>query len=300
MPGFARVLAVGAMLAVVAAGRPAPAAESPRPSPQDSPATGLFAKENLVAWCIVPFDAKKRGPQERAEMLLRLGIKRLAYDWRAEHVPTFEAEIEATQQHGIELTAWWLPNPFDANARQVLALIEKHKIRPQLWISGGGGPAKDAAEQQARVEAEARRIRPFAETAGKLGCKVGLYNHGGWFGEPENQIAIIEKIGLKNVGICYNFHHGHSHIARFAELFAKMQPHLLFVTLNGMAKDGDQQGKKILHLGEGDEELAMMRVIARSGWRGPVGILDHRPETDSEETLRRNLDGLDRLLRQLP
>src|SRR5688572_17532915 len=45
----------------------------------------LFAKENLVAWCIVPFDSQKRSPEERAAMLEKLGIKRLAYDWRVEH-----------------------------------------------------------------------------------------------------------------------------------------------------------------------------------------------------------------------
>ena len=26
----------------------------------------LFARTNLIAWCLVPFDAKKRGPEERA------------------------------------------------------------------------------------------------------------------------------------------------------------------------------------------------------------------------------------------
>ena len=35
----------------------------------------IFAQQNLAAWCIVPFDSKKRGPEERAEMLQRLGIK---------------------------------------------------------------------------------------------------------------------------------------------------------------------------------------------------------------------------------
>ena len=29
----------------------------------------IFAKDNLVAWCIVPFDAAKRGPAERAAMV---------------------------------------------------------------------------------------------------------------------------------------------------------------------------------------------------------------------------------------
>ena len=41
-----------------------------------------FAKDKLVAWCIVPFDAKKRGPAERAAKVANLGIKKEAYDWR--------------------------------------------------------------------------------------------------------------------------------------------------------------------------------------------------------------------------
>ena len=52
-----------------------------------------FATEKLVAWCIVPFDAKKRGPEERARMLKALGIARCAYDWRAEHVAQFEQDF---------------------------------------------------------------------------------------------------------------------------------------------------------------------------------------------------------------
>src|SRR5881394_341335 len=46
----------------------------------------LFARTNLVAWCIVPFDAKKRGPEERAALLEQLGFKMFAYDYRAEHI----------------------------------------------------------------------------------------------------------------------------------------------------------------------------------------------------------------------
>ena len=36
----------------------------------------LFRRDNLVAWCIVPFDSKKRGPVERVAMLERLGFRR--------------------------------------------------------------------------------------------------------------------------------------------------------------------------------------------------------------------------------
>lgn len=52
-----------------------------------------FKKEKLVAWCIVPFHALNRTPRERAEMLVDLGLTRVAYDWREKHVTEFEEEI---------------------------------------------------------------------------------------------------------------------------------------------------------------------------------------------------------------
>jgi sugar phosphate isomerase/epimerase len=261
----------------------------------------LFGRENLVAWCIVPFDAKKRGPEERAAMLERIGIRRLAYDYRAEHVPTFDAELEALKRHGIELTAWWFPGALNDEARLILDVIRRHGVKPQLWITGSGEATKTAEEQTARVEAEAARIRPIAEAAAELGCKIGLYNHGGWFGEPENQIAIIERLqrdGLTNVGIVYNQHHGHEHLDNFPELLGKMKPHLLVLNLNGMTRGADRAGMKILPLGQGEEDLRLLRAIRESGWRGPLGLLNHT-DADAEARLLDNLDGLRWLVRQL-
>jgi hypothetical protein len=63
----------------------------------------LFRRDNLVAWCIVPFDAKKRGPEERAAMMEKLGLKHFAYDWRGEHVPTFDQEWDSLAKHGVAL-----------------------------------------------------------------------------------------------------------------------------------------------------------------------------------------------------
>ena len=255
----------------------------------------LFARSNLVAWCLVPFDAKKRGPEERAQMLERLGIHRFAYDWRAEHIPTFEQEIDACRKHNIEIVAWWFPTTLDKDAQTILSVLKRKNLKPQLWVMGSGEPTKSPEEQQKRIEAEVARLRPIANAAAAIGCKVGLYNHGGWFGEPENQLAIIKALNAPNVGIVYNFHHGHDHIDRFSELMGKMAPHLYCININGMLKNGERSGKKILTIGEGDEELAMLKTIQKSGWRGPIGIIDHLPETDSEETLRLNLNGLNKL-----
>jgi len=258
----------------------------------------IFARDNLVAWCIVPFDDRDRTPEERAAMLERLGIKRYAYDYRAKHIPTFEAEIEACKRHGVELTAWWFPRSLNDEAKHTLAIFEKHGVTPQLWVTGSGGAVKTPAEQAAQVKAEADRIRPIAEAAAKIGCKVALYNHGGWFGEPENQIAIINELKLPNVGIVYNLHHGHGHVDRFAELLQTMKPHLLALNLNGMVRDGDQRGQKIVPLGEGELDLRLLRIIRDSGYDGPIGILNHTQE-NAEARLQDNIDGLNWLRPQL-
>ncbi len=258
---------------------------------EDGVAIDLLAPTNLVAWCIVPFDAKKRGPKERAEMLGRLGLKRVAYDWRDEHIPNFDEEVATLQARGIELTAWWFPADLGNVSLGILDVLRRHKVRCQLWVTLGD-PAPQSTDDADKVKEAVRILSPIAEAAGEVGCSVALYNHGGWFGEPENQIKVIRAIGFANVGIVYNFHHGHAHVGRFEELFKRMQPYLFAVNLNGMVKDGDANGRKILPIGEGDLEEAMIRVILESGWVGPVGVLDHRPETDSEQTLRENLDGL--------
>ncbi|WP_197533582.1 DUF6797 domain-containing protein [Symmachiella dynata] len=259
---------------------------------EDAPSkqNDIYAKDNLVAWCIVPFDNQKRSPEQRAAMLERLGIGKLAYDYRAEHVPTFDAEMEALKAHGIELTAWWFPTVLNDDARHILEVLKRHDIKTQLWVTGSGGP-KTPADQQAWVQQETARIRPIAEAAAKIGCRVGLYNHGGWFGEPENQIAIIRALDLPNVGIVYNLHHGHAHVDKMPQLLKKMLPYLYAVNLNGMVRGGDQRGAKILPLGAGDLDAELLKTIRDSGYTGAIGILNHTQE-DAEARLQDNLDGL--------
>ncbi len=164
----------------------------------------LFARSNLVAWCVVPFDAAKRGPEARAAMLKHLGLRWLAYDYRAEHIPTFDAEMEALKRHGVRLLAWWFPGALNDEAKLILEVLRRHDQRGvQLWITGGGESTRSPEEQAARVAAEADRLKPIALEAAKLGGSIALYNHGGWFGEPENQIAIIERLrasGVTNAG----------------------------------------------------------------------------------------------------
>jgi len=253
----------------------------------------LFARSNLLAWCIVPFDAKKRGPAERAEMVKQLNLPAVAYDWRAEHVPQFEQEILEYQKRGLRYFAFWSVHD------EAFRLFEKYKMSPQFWVMLGN---IKGATQDASVAEAVNRLLPTAQRASAIGSRVGIYNHGGWGGEPENMVAVCrelrERHGVTNVGIVYNLHHGHDHVDRLPAALALMKPHLLCLNLNGMTRDGERLGKKILPLGSGELDLGLLKIIRDSGYRGPIGILGHTMN-DAEEQLRDNLDGLDWLVPQL-
>ncbi len=252
----------------------------------------VFAKDNLVAWCIVPFDAKKRGPAERADMAKRLGFTKIAYDWRGEHVPTFEQEILEYKKRDIEFFAFWSwHDSFEP-------LIKKHGIKPQIWKTLGSPKGET---QEAKVDAAAGSMLPLLKKCEPHGLKLGLYNHGGWGGEPANLVAVcqaLHKQGHKNVGIVYNFHHGHGQVEDFKASLQAMKPYLRCLNLNGMSGK-NQQFQKILPIGRGANETQMLKEILEVGYEGPIGILGHVASRDVEIVLKENLKGLRELTGKL-
>lgn len=261
--------------------------------------TGLFAKDNLIAWCIVPFDASKRGPAERAAMLERLGLHALAYDYRDEHIPTFDEEIAALRAKNIRLASWWCGGvdprePLGGSVALALDALKRNEASSDLWVMMREDAFKGLSQQE-KVALAAEATEAIAAEAAKIQGRVGLYNHGGWFGEPENQLAIVDAVKAPNVGMVYNFHHSHEHFDRLKTLFPRMAPHLLCVNLNGMTPGGE----KIVGIGKGERDREMLELVMQSGYDGPIGILDHRNELDAEASLQENLDGLAKLVSEM-
>ncbi len=260
----------------------------------------VFAKDNLMAWCIVPYDAELRGPWERAEMLNELGVTMLAYDWRAQHVPTFDEEWKALTHYGIRLQAFWMMTGKDPQNDQfvqaIFDFLERNEVKTEIWLYVDEGENFDSLSETEKVTEMAVPVRYVAERAASLGCKVGLYNHGGWYGEPENQLALLKHIDLPNIGLVYNFHHARFHHARFAEFFPTIVPYLYAVNLAGL-KAGDTD--LFYGIGEGDVEAAMIEIVANSGYEGPIGILNHDRERDAKAGLQHEMKGLQAVLKNL-
>tara|TARA_B100000459_G_C8420964_1_gene133132 strand:- start:245 stop:439 length:195 start_codon:yes stop_codon:yes gene_type:complete len=53
---------------------------------------------------------------------------------------------------------------------------------------------------------------------------------------------------------------------------------------------------KILPIGQGEHDIEMIKILKGSNYDGPIGILDHRSDTDTKTALKLNLTGLKDIL----
>ena len=118
-------------------------------------------------------------------------------------------------------------------------------------------------------------------------------------------VAVVEHVrktqpNSDHVGIVYNFHHGHADIGDFDSRFRLMKPYLLCLNLNGMSDAKFVNEKtlenKILTIGSGANEKRMIEIVLKAGYEGPIGVIDHLNELDSEIALQDNIKGLEKLV----
>ena len=295
------------------------------PAGQEPSYPAIYQKKNLVAWCIVPYDLRDRTPAQRASMLRDLGIRRMAWDWRERHLSQLEEEIYALRDAEIELTSvwFWLDNRASLASdglldhhEKILQTLDRTNTKTTLWVSYDNDFYAGLTDEQ-RLRKAVKSVGNILSRAKAQGLRVALYNHGDWFGEPENQIRILRELGVEagemhgagempgagemqaaeavqgsitsaDIGLVYNFHHGHEQTEQFPQLLNAMLPHLWTVNINGMKRGGE----KIMDINAGDLEQEMLATLAGSGFRGTIGILGHTEGEDVRDVLERNLRGL--------
>ena len=180
-----------------------------------------------------------------------------------------------------------------------MEFLKRRGVHTQLWLSLPDQELQKIENEEQRVARAAIAIRQLAELVAPLGCQVGLYNHGGWIGQPATMVRVMQQLTDEtNVGIVYNFHHSHHDLAEFPQALSEMCPYLLCVNLNGTKRAaGDDPSLKIVTLGDGDMDQQILQWLADAQYTGPIGILDHREQLDARDSLLQNIEGLEQLLR---
>jgi hypothetical protein len=217
---------------------------------------------------------------------------------------TLEGLFEMFKRHGIH-PQLWLIQGYPESLLKTESLKDPDTMSPEEWLDWATQVWRaDIASvlQEKRVEQEASRVAALEEFAAPYRIHVELYNHNGWFGIEDNQLAVIEqlkRLGVRDVGMVYNFEHArdtvHDDTIGFPALWERMKPHVVAVNVSGTVAEPHR-----LYPSQGDRELEMMRTIQSSGWTGPIGL---NTETGGDakvalENARLGLDWLAAELRQ--
>ena len=251
--------------------------------------------DNMYPWCIVAYDSPERSVEECIAMLMELGFKKYAYDWRDRHLVDTKEELELAIENDIEvISVWlWLNAKRDSLHRlsraneQLFSIVKDLGLKTTFWVSLSGN-FFSKLDQEESLALGISMIEFLDQKAREIGCRVALYNHSGWFGNRYNETEIIKALDHSDLTMVYDFHHGHDYMDDFETLVKAMRPHLSAVNLNGMKKNGE----KIMPLGSGDREKEMILILQQAGFKGPWGILGHVENVDVKTILEQNLQGL--------
>ncbi|WP_291379371.1 phosphotransferase [Demequina sp.] len=277
----------------------------------------------MAASHLVAHDALRRGPDERARMLRRIGIRRIVWDWREEHLGAFDAELDALRRHQVALSGMWTPLPMPAfeepdyasrfgvvpmAIKTLITEAARRGYAPDLWTQIGFGqagaqvPLSNQAHQ-AEVNRAADHLAGLARLARGHGMCVVLTNHGGWAGEPRTLVGVVQELarrGLGNVGIGFRLQHAHHLIADLDHHIKTMEEHLVAFMLSGADAGAELSGRVILPFGAGSRDRWVTHALLESGWRGQL-VIHAVGQDDSEARLLDSLDGwewsVDRFLR---
>ncbi len=253
------------------------------------PATTM---DGLYAWCIVPFDLLNRSPKDRIDMLVDLGFTEYAYDWREKHIDEMATEWRLANESNIKIRSVWMWLDPDKDTvghlshmnDTLLHILKQEQLQTEIWL-GFKSNFFDSNNDQKNMQRATDMITYIAARADSIDCKIGLYNHADWFGDPRNQIQVIKALPQYDIGIIYNFHHSYNQVELIPTLIPDMLPYLYAINISGVVK-GDSD---IYDFGTGKHEHDLLKAFLDAGYDGPIGVLGHREDKDVKDMLVQNL-----------
>jgi sugar phosphate isomerase/epimerase len=201
--------------------------------------------------------------------------------------PKLPQQLEQLDKQGLQLWAVYLTPSLEAglpaNLEESIKLMKGRPTRIELAIGSKQFKPSDAAGDAKAVEMLKRASDMVADT----GPVISVYPHrNSWTERVDDGVRLARQVGRKNVGTNFNLVHWKwlPQTKSLEALLAEAMPHLMAVTINGMA------GAQIVPLDEGDYDVTeFMATVKKVGYRGPVGFQGYGIKGNSEEILSRTM-----------
>jgi sugar phosphate isomerase/epimerase len=196
-------------------------------------------------------------------------------------------QLEQLGQHGLQLWAVYvspsLEGGLPAGLEESIKLMKGRPTRIELAIGSKEFKCSDPAGDAKAVE----MLKRASDMAADTGPVISVYPHrGSWTERVDDGIRLAKQVGRKNVGANFNLVHWKwlPQTKSLEALLAEALPHLMTVTINGMA------GNTIVPLDEGDYDVTeFMATVKKVGYRGPVGFQGYGIKGNSEDILSRTM-----------
>ena len=242
------------------------------------------------AWPFYAFDNGLRTVKTiegKVELLKRLGYAGVELHWGPKELPRW---LELLDKHRLRVNAIYtvptLEAPINADLPQVIKLLKGRPTRIEMAIRSKEFKKPSDPAGDARAVDMLKRVSDLCADTGPV---VSIYPHAWfWTEKVSDGTRLAKKTGRKNVGTNFNLVHWHW-IKQPQALEVSLRealPHLFSVTIN----NGEKKGRKIASLDEGDYDvLGFMKLVAKVGYRGQVGLQCYSVKGPSEEHLKRSM-----------
>lgn len=237
-------------------------------------------------------DAEHDTPEKMAAMLAELGYDGIG----PSGVDGIPAMIDAMEAKGLKVYAQYVgafvdgeEQPFDPGIPEAIAAMKGHGTHVWLWLrSRKHRPSTDGGDAEA-----VKLVREIADMAEKVGVKVALYPHVGFYvATVDDAVRVAKKVDRANVGVSFNLCHWLKAQGPegLKEKLRLAHPYLFILQINGADKKGGWD-QLIQPLGQGEFDVhGLLRMVKQLRFDGPVALQCYAIKGDKKENLRRSME----------
>ncbi len=239
-------------------------------------------------------DANHATAESQAAMLKELGYAGIGPMYGS---PKALADVlAANDKLGLKVFAVYIGLNIDAGkdaiSPQLKDAIAQLKGRDaMLWLFVTSKKHK-ASSLDADAEITAL-LSELADLAQAANVRIAIYPHTGMVVEKlDDALRLTDKVNKKNLGVTFNLCHWLKTDGKDLEPKLKAAlPRLFVVSINGADTGGKDWKTLIQPLDAGTYDvIAVMALLAKLGYTGPVGLQGYGIKGDVHENLRRSMD----------
>ena len=237
---------------------------------------------------VMPNGLSKGGIEEQAKLLKQLGCAGVSQLHFRGDVPGLAKQVQMYKKHHLKVLSVYISASVEGISDELLQLLAAEGLVIELTFRETSPEILQA-------------IKTSLQKAEVLGVAAVIYPHAGFAVETLAQsVALLEELGLSNVGIMFNLCHflKVEQEQGLEESLKKLSPYLKAVSTNGADLDGKGWPQVIQTLDKGSfSQQRLFRALDKIAFAGPVSLQSYNLKGDKTGNLKHSMAAWDTLFK---